>query len=202
MLLQKECESLPKRQREAILNLISLALFEITNAEAKETRLRRKIDTTPQEYFEVIKSKAVVPEVHCKIGGILGDANEEIVKSLGNYGRTFGIVSTIREEFIDLIEYSEFQGRIKNECLPLPMLYALQNSEIRKQIDPLIKSSNFTRTTAKKIVKIILSSKEVQKLKREINMMINEEINRIPFIQKSSLETEAKLLLNALIEEL
>jgi geranylgeranyl pyrophosphate synthase len=202
MFLHRECESLPKEQRQAILSLIPSALFEISNAEAKETRLMRKLDTKPQEYFEVIRLKAVVPEVHCKIGGILGNANEETVQSLGHYGRTFGIVSTVRDEFIDLLEYPELRNRMKNECPPLPMLYALQNSEIKKEVKPLVKSSNLTKKDANKIVKIVLNSKQVQELKKRIDLMIREEVRRVSFIIEEPLQKNVTLLLQAMIEGL
>ena len=106
--MYRECEKLPREQRNAILSLVPEALFEISNAEAIETGLMKKLDTTPQEYLKIIRLKSVVPELHCKIGAILGNGDKRAVEVLGNYGRTFGIVSLIREEFIDLIEYQEF----------------------------------------------------------------------------------------------
>jgi geranylgeranyl pyrophosphate synthase len=199
ILLHRECESLLKEQREAILSLTFQAFVEISQAEAAETRLMKKLYVPPEKYFAIIKMKAVVPEVHCKIGAILGDATEEIVESWGHYGRTFGIVSTIRDEFIDLIEYPELQNRIKNECPPLPMLYALQNSEIRNKIKPLIESSNLASKDAKKLVNIVLGSKEVQELKKDTNLLIKEEARRVSTL-KSKIENEAILVLEAMIE--
>ena len=202
MFLHRECESLPKEQRKAILSLIPEALFEISNAEAKEIRLMRKLDTTPQEYFEIIRLKAVVPKVHCEIGGILGNATEDTVKSWGQYGRTFGIVSGIRDEFIDLIEYSEFQNRLKNECPPLPMLYALQNPEIKNEIKPLIERANLTKKDINKIVKTILGSKEIQELKNDTYLLVREEAQRVSTMQRNESRKEASLLLKAVLEGL
>jgi geranylgeranyl pyrophosphate synthase len=203
MLLYRECESLPKKRKEQILNLLLEALFEISNAEAKETCLRSKLDTTPQEYLNLIKLKAVVPEVHCKIGGILGNANGEAITALGHYGRTFGIASGIREEFIDLLEHPELQNRIKNEWLPLPMLYALQNSKIRSKIKPLIENSNLAKKDADRIIKTILSSEEVQALKKDMHSMIRVEMKRISgYIQRDVIRKELTLLLQAITEGL
>jgi geranylgeranyl pyrophosphate synthase len=199
MILHKECKSLPKEQRKAILSLIPNALYEISNAEAKETHLMRKLDTTPQEYLEVIRLKAVVPEIHCKIGAILGNANKETTRSFGRYGRTFGIVSTIRDEFIDFLEYSELQNRLKNECPPLPMLYALQNSETRNKIKPFIESTNLKKRDAKKMVAIIIGSQEVQKLKRFMKKMVCEEMKQILPLSASQIENEVEALLEVLI---
>jgi geranylgeranyl pyrophosphate synthase len=202
ILLHRECESLPKEQKEIILNLLFQALVEISQAEAAETKLKKKFDASPQECFDLIREKAVVPDLHCRIGAILGNGDASAIEALGHYGRTFGIVSLIREEFIDLLEHPELKNRLINECPPLPLLYALQNSEIKKEIKPLIKSSNLTKKDANKIVKIVLDSKEVQELKKDMNLRIKEEMRKVSFVLVSIIKTEAKLLLQATIEGL
>jgi geranylgeranyl pyrophosphate synthase len=203
MLLYKACDSLPKKRKDQILNLLLEALFEISNAEAEETCLGSKIDTTPQEYLNLIKSKAVVPEVHCKIGGILGGANREAITVLGHYGRTFGITSGIREEFIDLIEYPELRNRIRNEKLPLPMLCALQNPNIIRKIKPIIRKSNLARKEADRLIKTVLSSEEVQTLKKDMESMIGVEVERMSRLgQRNVTQKQLLIILQAISEGL
>jgi geranylgeranyl pyrophosphate synthase len=201
-LLQKECESLSIEQKQAILFLIPNALFEISNAEAMETRLRKKFDIKPQEYFKVIRLKAVVPEVLCRIGAILGNADDKSVQALGHYGRTFGIVSIVRDEFIDLMEYPELQSRIKNECLPLPLLYALQNPKILDEIKPFIESPSLAKKDADKIVKITLNSEEVQKLKKNMGLTVTDELKMVGFTPKNGILEEITSLLQAVTVDL
>ena len=197
MLLHRECESLPREQSRAILNLTHRALFEICNAEAKEIGLMKKLDTKPEEYFEVIRLKAVVPEVHCKIGGILGNTDEKTVQSLGNYGRTFGIVATVRDEFIDLLEYPELKNRLKNECLPLPIMYALRNSEIRGKIKPILESSIITKNNVNEIIKIVMSSEEIQELKNSLKILTKEAHRKLAQIVKFKENNNLLMLLKA-----
>ena len=199
--LQRECESLSKEQRQAILFLIPGALFEISNAEAMETRMRKRIDVKPEELFEVIRMKAVVPEVLCRIGAILGGADDKSARALGYYGRTFGVVSIVRDEFIDLVEYPELQGRIKNECLPLPLLYALQYSKIREEIEPLVESPSLTQKDADRIVKITLSCEEVKKLKKDMTLAVAEGLKAVRFIAQNRIK-EMALLLQAVTVDL
>jgi len=195
MLLSREFDSFSEEQRKAIRSVILQALFEISNAEANEIRLRKKLDTSPQEYYEVIRLKAVIPEAHCKIGGILGNANEQTINALGQYGRTFGVLSLIRDEFIDLLEHDELQNRIKNECPPLPMLYALQNSKTRCKIEPFIKGLNLAKKDENKLVKIVLDSVEVKNLKSKMTSMAQKAVERAPFKSDALVGTEASLLM-------
>lgn len=198
ILLQRECELLSKKRRETILNLLYRALVEISQAEAKEAQLMKKTEVNPKEYFELIREKAVVPELHCKIGSILGNGDDSTVEALGHYGRTFGIVSLVREEFIDLLEYPELRNRLTNECPPLPLLYALQNSEIKKEVKSLIESSNLTKKSASRIAKIVLDSEEVEELRKDMNLRIEEELRQLPFTLVDNIKTEARLILKVI----
>ena len=201
-LLQIECESLLQEQKNAILSFIPEALFEISKAEAKELHLMKNLDAPPQEYFEVIRLKAVVPEVHCKIGAILGDGNADSVQFLGSYGRAFGVASIIRDEFIDLLEYSELLNRIKNECLPLQVLHALQNPEIRNEVRMLLERKNLTKREANKIAELVLVSKQVRKLRSDLESTVNYGLDCVSFVQNKSLMKELASLLLATTAEL
>jgi geranylgeranyl pyrophosphate synthase len=176
-LLQQECESLTRDQRTAILALIPEALFEISNAEAQESHLMKSLNAKPQEYLEIIRMKAVVPELHCKIGAIMGNASKANVEALGSYGRTFGVTSLVRDEFGDLYEYPELENRIKNECLPLPMLYALQNPKLRNEIEAYIESGNFERKTLNRLKKLVLESDQVEELRKDLYRMVADGVN-------------------------
>ncbi|MCW4054783.1 MAG: polyprenyl synthetase family protein [Candidatus Bathyarchaeota archaeon] len=199
--LFRECEKLPKEQRNAILGLVPEALFEISNAEAMETGLMKNSATTPQEYLKIIRLKSVVPELHCKIGAILGNGKKRDVEILGNYGRTFGIVSLIREEFIDLIEYQELVSRLQNECVPLPILCALQNPKNRKEIISAIENENITENNMFKIVDAVLEAKEVQELKSIMNGLIEREITELKYIKSNLLRNKLSLILRAVGSE-
>ncbi len=176
-LLQRECESLTREQRKAILALIPEALLEISNAEAQEAHLMKKLDAKPQECLEIIRMKAIVPEVHCKIGAIMGNATKTNVEALSSFGRTFGVTSLIRDEFGDLYESQELENRIKNECLPLPMLYALQDPAVKKEVKAYIENGKPTRKTLNRIKKLVFGSEQVEGLRKDLDRMVADGVN-------------------------
>jgi geranylgeranyl pyrophosphate synthase len=202
MFLHRECKSLSKEQAEVILNLTLQAFVEISQAEAIETKLMRRLDTPPQEYFEVIRKKAVVPDLHCKIGAVLGKGGSEKIKALGSYGRAFGIASAIREEFIDLLEYPELQNRLKKECPPLPILYALQDPKTKAEITPLLESLNFTEKKSRIMTGIVLDTKEVAELKNVMNSAIQDGIEELQILSSSEAVKNFKALAISLKEDL
>jgi len=200
--LQKEIESLSKQQKEAILNLLFQALIEISQAEAKEAKLIKKSQVHQQEYFELIRQKAVVPDLHCRIGAILGNGDSSAIEALGHYGRAYGIVSLIRDEFIDLFEYPELRNRLMNEYPPLPLLIALQNSEIKNGVKQLIESPNLSKKDTSRIIKTILESNPVRELKKDMNFRIKEGLQQLSYISAQKVKTEATVLLQINTDDL
>jgi geranylgeranyl pyrophosphate synthase len=201
MLLHEATNQVAKKRGEAILSLTKQAFFKIGNAEAKEIALKCKYDLQPQEYLNIIRMKAAIYEAHMQIGAIIGSGTSTEIEALGHYGKLLGTLATMRDEFIDLLEPSELRNRVKNECLPLPMFYAFENEKTEAKIIPLL-SRNVTENNACEIAETVMNTKEVQKLKKQMKMMVEKEIRKLVFVKDPTIVRELKLLLLATIEDL
>ena len=196
-LLHKECETLPEEERQRILNVTTAAFFQISKAEVKEIGLRGKLKIAPREYLETIKLKASVPKVNCEIGAILGKGNEDENHKLAEYGRTFGILSLIVEEFADLLDPKEFESRMRNECPPLPFLYAASNPTVRNGTLQLFPREGFSQVNLEKVAETVLKSPEVKSLARRLQRKVFRQIRELSFIENRKIEEELATLLLA-----
>jgi geranylgeranyl pyrophosphate synthase len=187
--LQKECESIPIEQRERILSLLAMSVFDISRAEALEARMRAELDFSPETYLDIIDLKSVVPELNMKIGAILGNGDKETVETLGHFGRTFGNVSTIAEEFMDMLEHQELKNRLRNKCLPLPYLLALRDSSVGTKISPS-KVLSLSRTKLDEIKRNVLSSSEVDRLRKKMSKLVHIELKKLDIELENSRATE------------
>lgn len=201
-MLQKNSEYLSAEQRMNIFNLITESMFELTAAEAAEIRLWKKRNLTPEECFEVIRHKGGVAELHCMIGGIMGNASEKTLVDVKKYGRLIGILSTMKDEFIDLQSFSELKNRITNEMPPYPIVAAFQNKSLKKQILPIIISQNFSKKDLPSVIESILSSVEVRKLKTQLKELAEKEIAKNTLLSNCTNGEGACLLLKALAYEM
>jgi geranylgeranyl pyrophosphate synthase len=199
-LLHEACKRLPKSQSQVILNLTKQAFFEIGSAEAKEISFKGKYDVTPEEYHKVIEMKAAVAEANARIGSILGGGNPEEIETLGHYGRILGTLMTIRDDFIDLFEPDELRNRAKNECLPLPLLYALQNARTKSKIVQLLRKNEITNQEVQEILDLVLDTEEVQELKRKMHLLVKKEKSSLNNIKRD--RGTLYLLLSSTLEDL
>jgi geranylgeranyl pyrophosphate synthase len=198
-ILHEACEALPKNQRQLILELTKQAFFRISSAEAKEISLKGKIDSA-EEFLDMIKMKAAVGEVTMKIGAILGGGTSEEIELLGHYGKTLGILFTLRDEFIDVFELDELKNRAEKECLPLPILCTLKDASKAGTIMRIVGESPITEKEVEIILDLVINSKETRELKREMRSLTKEESQRLHLIKlhKKSL----MLLLRSMMEDL
>jgi geranylgeranyl pyrophosphate synthase len=162
--LMDATDGLPQEQAKEIRRLLFDAIDEICIAEALEINLQRKFDINPKDFLEVLRLKAVVPEIAMKIGAIIAKGAEKDVELLGKYGRVFGINSLIIEEFADLFTLDELSCRFKNECLPLPIIYAFQNSLTKEALLPMLRMEPLNKKYHNKIIRITLDSEKTDLL--------------------------------------
>ncbi len=198
-LLHEAIRQFPDLKRKRILESIKQAFLGISCAEAKEASYRGKIDLPGKEYFEIIKTKVAVAQATTKIGAILGNGTSEEVEVLSEYGRIFGILSTIRDEYIDVFETEELKNRVEKECLPLPILLTFQDPEKKEAILELIKQPS-TEGTTEKILDIVMDSLETHKLTEEAKNLVEKELLQIAKTRRC--QTELRLLLKASIEDI
>lgn len=167
-LLHNECDAFSEEKKKKILNLVSEAFLKISKAEAKETFYKGKLDIPPEKYSEILRLKCVIPQVHCQIGAVVAGASNEIVSKMGEFGMTYGIASSIAEEFADLLTSDELENRIRNECAPLPFLYALQNPIARQEVLRLTSGPKISAANLKRIADIVMELKEVQSMCKKL----------------------------------
>jgi geranylgeranyl pyrophosphate synthase len=198
-LLHESCAGLPKYQKQEILELVNNAFLEICSGEAHEASLRCKTDISRQEYLNIISQKVAASEATTRIGAILGGGSRKEIDQLGHIGRTYGILMTIRDDFVDVFEADELKNRFEKECLPLPVLLALQD-ESRKEAVLRLLGSELTEDTIEKILDLVMSSKDTVQLLEDLNCWAEKEITLL--LSLKNCRDIFKLLLHATLEDL
>ena len=77
-----------------------------------------------------------------------------------------------------MLNIGELKNRVNNECLPLPIIYALQNPEIKSNLLPLLNADLLNENVQEKIVETVLESCEVEILQKLLISNVNLRINK------------------------
>ena len=202
VLLHKLDDKFPTEKMNAIWTTIDSRFFELGNAEALEAYSKGNIDLSVEEYWRILRMKASTFEAHARIGAILGGGARNIVDSLANYGRTLGILLSIREDFIDVFEPTELQNRMKNECLPLPILYAFKNPQTKKAILNCLSKKEISEKDAETIVDILFEEENVEVLRNQVKQLAEEACTSISHMPDKNLAYQMKTLIKGVTEDL
>ena len=198
-MLHEACEDLEFAKKNAILDLVKRAISEISSAEAAEASLRGKIDIPKQKYLNIIHHKVAAGEAATRIGAILGDGTPEEVETLGEYGRVYGVLMSMRDEFIDVFEQDELSNRAEKEVLPLPIIVTLADESKKPALLQLI-GGEITDKNIEEIVDIATNSSESAALVSEMKWMVDQIISKINNLR--SCKEELGLLAIATLEDL
>jgi len=137
-----------------ILETIDRVWFEQSEGEILEVQSRKRMDVTPSECLAKISMRSSELEAIARIGGILGDGSQREIDVLGKFGRSLGVMSILRDEIIDMLEFDVLKHRIRSESLPLPVTYAMQNSEAKSKIMLLLLKKKLMVADLKMISKL------------------------------------------------
>jgi len=148
----------------AIVHTVKELYFEMFDGEALELRFRARTDVKPDEYLYVMRKKAADIEVPMRVGAMLGNGSEEQINALGEYGRLLGMIALLRDDLEDLLDFNMLNLRIKNESLPLPILYALGGKEKREEILTILKKEEVKEDEAKRLSALISEAGGLDKL--------------------------------------
>jgi len=150
----------------AIVHTIRELYCEMLDGEALELRFRARADVKPDEYLYVVRKKAADVEACMRAGAMLGNGSREQVDAVGGYGRLLGTIVLLRNDLEDMLDLNLLNLRIKNESLPLPILYALENDKKKEEILAILKKEKVSKREAERLLKLISEAGGINKLEK------------------------------------
>lgn len=146
-----------------LLQIISVAVREISEGELLQIEKARKLDITEDLYYEIIRQKtATLIAACCALGARAVHANDDEVKRMHKFGELIGQAFQIKD---DLFDYGDTQiGKptgidIKEQKMTLPLIYVLNNAS-KKDKNWLINSVKNHNTNKKRVKEVIAFVKE------------------------------------------
>jgi hypothetical protein len=94
-----------------------------------------------------------------------------------------------------MLNVEELKNRTKNEYPPLPIIYALQNPQIKTKLLPLLNADSLDESANEKIVETVLESYEAQNLQKMLVSNATSELIELKKVVKEKTREELKNLL-------
>ena len=117
-----------------VLRVLSNASAVIAEGEVLQLSTANNIETTEDQYFQVIRAKtAALFAAACEVGGIVAGRSAQECKALHDYGMNLGIAFQISDDVLDYAARQEKLGKelgddFREGKMTLPVIYALKAS--------------------------------------------------------------------------
>ena len=186
---------------DTIAHALETYFFEIGNAHLLEIDIR-KTEVSPATYFAILEKKSSIIEANAKLGAIIGGASLEEIRNITRFGQILGILIALREEFIDIFEPKELQNRMKNEILPLPLLYALDQARTKDRILSIISQPKISEQGTREIVEYVFRSKHVKELLTHAEGLAEEALEIVRNLRETKARTNLTTIINGALEDI
>jgi len=144
-----------------LLEIISVAVREMSEGELLQIEKARRLDITEEIYYEIIRQKtATLIASCCALGACSVNTSREEVENLRKFGELIGMAFQIKD---DLFDYSEGPiGKptgidIKEQKMTLPLIYVLNNvsAQEKKWLINSVKNHNKDKKRVRKVIAFV-----------------------------------------------
>lgn len=144
-----------------LLQIISVAVREMSEGELLQIEKARKLDITEEVYYEIIRQKtATLIAACCAMGAKAMNVSQEQVERMRKFGELIGTAFQIKD---DLFDYGEEQiGKptgidIKEQKMTLPLIHVLNkcSDKERAWLINSIKKHNKNKKRVKEVISFV-----------------------------------------------
>lgn len=144
-----------------LLEIISVAVREMSEGELLQIEKARSLDINEEIYYEVIRKKtATLIASCCALGACSVDASQNDIKEMTYFGEKIGMAFQIKD---DLFDYGQQRiGKptgidIRERKMTLPLIYAMEqaSSSERRWLKRNLKKNNKKKKTVKEVIAFV-----------------------------------------------
>ena len=180
-----------------VLRILSNAAAVITEGEVLQLSIQSKLETTLDQYLEVIAAKtAVLFAAACQIGPVIAGQPESVQNALKGYGHNLGMVFQIADDLLDYqadeVQLGKTVGDdFREGKMTSPVIYALQNASSDEKIfwKRTFEDHNQTENDLETAKNIIKTHKADEKAFALAQSYVNKAITSLAILPASSLKT-------------
>ena len=146
-----------------LLEIISVAVREMSEGELLQIEKARSLDITEEIYYEVIRKKtATLIASCCALGACSVDASQNDIKKMTHFGEKIGMAFQIKD---DLFDYGQQRiGKptgidIRERKMTLPLIYTMEHasSSERRWLKRNLKKNNKNKKIVKEVIAFVKS---------------------------------------------
>ena len=189
-----------------LLEIISIAVREMSEGELLQIEKARNLDINEEIYYEVIRKKtATLIASCCALGACSVDASQNDIKKMTYFGEKIGMVFQIKD---DLFDYGQQRiGKptgidIRERKMTLPLIYAMKQASPleRRWLKRNFKKNNKNKKTVNEVIAFVKSKGGLEYSISKMHEFQQEAISILDSFPASESKDSLKKLVSYVID--
>ena len=195
-----------KNKEYDLLEIMSIAVQEMSEGELLQIEKARKLDISEEIYFEIIRQKtATLIAACCSSGANSVNQSKGIIRKMRLFGEKAGIAFQIKDDIFDY-KQSSLIGKpaaidIREQKMTLPLIYTLNSVDIKlkKYIINIVKNHNKDDKKVAEIINLVKESGGLEYAEKKMNFYHKEAVNILNDFENNEANKSLRLLLDYVV---
>jgi geranylgeranyl pyrophosphate synthase len=172
----------------------------ICEGEFLEISIRNNIEIDLEKCHQVLWKYSSDIEACSRLGAILGDGSKKQIHLLSKYGRHLGYIIRLVEDVSDILNREgALIPRLRNESVPLPLLYSAKQSEkLFQEVNTIINKTSISNSDIRQLLDICFETEAFSYVQNIAKINLTKGINCLNSFKPS----QARHYLALMIEEM
>ncbi len=163
-----------------VLGELSLAALSLSEGEIGQTKSLFNTASTIEEYLEKSKRKtASLFGAACSVGALIAGRSEREAALVKKFGESIGLAFQIYDDILDITADQSELGKpvgidIKEGVVTLPIIYAIEESKEREDLQRVIKDVNSSDDDVAWAIKTVKATSAIARAKALASSFIND----------------------------
>mgnify|MGYP001406692083 CR=1 FL=1 len=187
-----------------LLQIISVAVREMSQGELLQIEKARRLDIDEEIYYEIITKKtASLIASCCALGVAAANGSKKEINAFEQIGKKIGIAFQLKD---DLFDYGTKKiGKptgidLREKKLTLPFIYALNNSSKSKRKWLINSVKNSDENAIREIIKYVIEIGGIDYTQKQIKKFYNSALKDLDQYEESEYTNSLKKLIKYVIE--
>ncbi len=189
-----------------LLQIISVAVREMSEGELLQIEKARRLDITEDVYYEIIRQKtATLIAACCSLGACSVKPDSEAVEQMRKFGEYIGMAFQIKD---DLFDYGEMRiGKptgidIKEQKMTLPLIHVLNHcsKEDRRWLINSVKNHNKNKKRVNQVIQFVKDKGGLEYAEAKMKEYQHKAMNLLSSYESSAYRDSLELMVNYVID--
>jgi heptaprenyl diphosphate synthase len=172
-----------------VSRLLAATIATVCEGQIREVQIAGRIDVDEEEYVEVVRRKtASLIATSCRLGGLLSDADAEVVDGLEAFGSALGVAFQLSDDIMDVAADAGVLGKepgadLREGVFTLPVIHALRSSARREDLRALLSAGPPAGSDLDRALEIIRADGSLDLARRAVAEQVGvaiEAARRLP----------------------